>query len=318
MNEFSNELLSIGVVLTFIGTMITIYYTRRNLKTTKYIDTITSERIKWLDIMRKEVAKISTNIHFTLKIYSDKIKNRESQIQNYENNIEAQVEAQMRYFDTPTSSALGQKKEIWSQSDFIWFLHLFKLRLNPTEDKRIIDILQKVARLDNEVSKSEIKLIKKFADNWNIDISDEDVEKWKAMEQTSLIDIRRSVEEYLNLTPQVKQASELQDIIMLTIKADKFVSSEEQMFFDEATGMINNYIKNEKVQMYEVMLVPQRKKKIKALNDIFPNVELVKRRGGNVHIQGRYYSKEFAEAICTKYIELGIFSIWDEVQPEQA
>ena len=141
MNEFSNELLSIGVVLTFIGTMITIYYTRRNLKTTKYIDTITSERIKWLDIIRKEVANIITNIHFTLKIYSDNIKNRESQIQNYENNIEAQVEAQMRYFDTPTSSALGQKKEIWSQSDFIWFLHLFKLRLNPTEDKRIIDIL---------------------------------------------------------------------------------------------------------------------------------------------------------------------------------
>ena len=141
MNDLLKEILPIGVMLTFIGTLVTIYYTRRNLKTTKYIDTITSERIKWLETIRNEVSNIITNIHFTLKIYSDNIKDRESEINSYENNIEAQYEAQMRYFDTPTSSALGQKKDIWSQSDFIWFLHLFKLRLNPIEDKKIIEII---------------------------------------------------------------------------------------------------------------------------------------------------------------------------------
>ena len=141
MNDFLREILPISVVLTFLGTLVTIYYTRRNLKTTTYIDTITSERIKWLDTIRNEVSNIITNIHFTLKIYSDNIKDRESEIRNYENDIEAQYEAQMRYYDTPTLSALGQKKEIWSQSDFISFLHLFKLRLNPKEDKKIIEII---------------------------------------------------------------------------------------------------------------------------------------------------------------------------------
>jgi hypothetical protein len=133
MNEFLKEILPISVVLTFIGTMITIYYTRRNLKTTKYIDTITSERIKWLDIIRNEVTNIITNIHFTLKIYSDNIQDRENEIKNYEDDIEAQIEAQSRYFDTTTSSALGQRKEIWSQSHFIKYLNIFKLRLNPEE-----------------------------------------------------------------------------------------------------------------------------------------------------------------------------------------
>ncbi len=141
MNELLKEILPIGVIFTFFGTIITIYYTRRNLKTTKYIDTITSERIKWLDIIRNEITTIITNIHFTLKIYSDNIQDRESEIKNYEEDHEAQQDAQSRYFDTTTSSALGQKKEVWSQSDFIKNLYLFKLRLNPEEDKGIIDIL---------------------------------------------------------------------------------------------------------------------------------------------------------------------------------
>ncbi|MFM9946475.1 MAG: hypothetical protein ACKV1O_00920 [Saprospiraceae bacterium] len=141
MNEFFKEILPIGVVLTFVVTIINIYYTRRNLKTTKYIDTITSERIKWLDVIRNEVTNIIANIHFTLKIYSDDIQDRENEISNYEDSVEAQIEAQSTYFDTPTSFALGQKKEIWSQSDFIKYLFVFKLRLNPEEDKGIIEIV---------------------------------------------------------------------------------------------------------------------------------------------------------------------------------
>lgn len=141
INEILREILPISVLLTFFGTMITIYYTRRNLKTTKYIETITSERIKWLTIIRNEVTSLITNIHFTLKIYSENIQDRENEIKNYEDDIDVQIKAQSRYFDTPTSSALGQRKEIWSQSDFINNLYLFKIRLNPKEDKVIIDLI---------------------------------------------------------------------------------------------------------------------------------------------------------------------------------
>ncbi len=141
INEILKEILPISVVLTFIGTMITIYYTRSNLKTTKYIDTITSERIKWLETIRNEVTNIVTNIHFTLKVYSEDIQNIERGTMDPEDDPYAQIEAQERYFDTTTSSALGQRKEIWSQSHFIKYLNLFKLRLNPEEDNNIIEII---------------------------------------------------------------------------------------------------------------------------------------------------------------------------------
>ena len=73
MNEFlkgtlPTSVIFIGVILTFLGTMYSIYYTRKNLKTTKYIETITLERIKWLEIIRNEVSEIVANIYFTLKI----------------------------------------------------------------------------------------------------------------------------------------------------------------------------------------------------------------------------------------------------------
>ena len=142
MENFSKVILLLSVVLTFSGTIFTIIYTRINLKTTKYIDTITSERIKWLDIIRNEVTNIVTNIYFTLKIYSEDIKDREDTINNYENDPEAIWDALSRYFDTKTSSALGKQKIIWSQSDFIKYLYVFKLRLNPEEDKNIIEIIE--------------------------------------------------------------------------------------------------------------------------------------------------------------------------------
>ena len=165
MNEFLTTILPISVVLTFFGTMATIYYTRRNIKTMKYIDTITSERIKWLEIIRSEITIIIENIHFTLEVYSRDISVKDANIYD-EINALLQDEHQKSIDSNPpeediivnvsniellederkdltflTSSALMKKENIWSSSDFVKHLSLFKLRLNPEEDKGIIQIL---------------------------------------------------------------------------------------------------------------------------------------------------------------------------------
>lgn len=157
MNEFLKEILPISVVLTFIGTMITLYYTRRNLKTTKYIDIITSERIKWLDTIRNDSTNIITNIHYTLKIYADIIQNNKKEIEVYEEDKGMPNEAQTRYFDAPTSSAFGQKNEIWSQSNFVKQLYLFRLRLNYEENR---DIIKTLDYFINFYTKSDYKSLK--------------------------------------------------------------------------------------------------------------------------------------------------------------
>lgn len=194
---------------------------------------------------------------------------------------------------------------------------LVKSFIRPSGAKIIIKILQKIASLDNEVTKSEIDLIERFAKNWEIDFNE--IQPIDTSKQTSLLDIRESVEEYLDTTPPIKQATELLDIIKLMINIDNVVSAEEQIFLTEATIIINNYIKkDDNIKHYEVLLVPQRKKKMLALQELYPNAEILERRGGKVIVQGQYYSKEFAEAICRKFMDLGVFCIWEEFITEKA
>lgn len=52
-----NYVVPIGVIITFIGTLFTIYYTRKNTTHTKYIDTVTSERIKWMGKLREYISE---------------------------------------------------------------------------------------------------------------------------------------------------------------------------------------------------------------------------------------------------------------------
>ena len=54
----------IGVSLTFLGTLFSIYYTRKNMKNTKFIDTVTSERIAWMETYRNYLSEFLTVIRF--------------------------------------------------------------------------------------------------------------------------------------------------------------------------------------------------------------------------------------------------------------
>ena len=46
-----------GILLTFGATILGHYFTRRNIKTSKFIDVITTERIKWLTTIRNDVSE---------------------------------------------------------------------------------------------------------------------------------------------------------------------------------------------------------------------------------------------------------------------
>ncbi|MCX6154156.1 MAG: hypothetical protein NT007_08350 [Candidatus Kapabacteria bacterium] len=189
---------------------------------------------------------------------------------------------------------------------------LVKSITRPSGASKIIKILQKVASLDNDFSDAEVKIISDFANGWNIELPDWNM--WRQKGQSSLLDVRNSLEEYLNTTPPNDQAAELIDLLEIVIKADNVVSKEEELFLREATAIIRNYVSQDETQKsYYVLLVPQNEQQKNAIHDLFPEAKFVERRGGNVFVRGQYYSRRFAEAICTKYIELGLFTITERV-----
>mgnify|MGYP001422870293 CR=1 FL=1 len=181
--------------------------------------------------------------------------------------------------------------------------------IRPKGAKKIIDILHKLAAIDDDIAKEEIDLINQFSEKWNIDIPD--LKPGKPEEVTNLVELKALVQSYLDEGPDIEVAEGLVDLINLMAEADDEVTDEEAMAVAEFTGMISHYVSSEKggdMLMYEVNIVPQGDQQMDAVRELLPELEVVEDRGGRVFKVGKYFSEDYAEAVCEKYISLGLYS----------
>ena len=181
--------------------------------------------------------------------------------------------------------------------------------LRPKGAQKIIDILTKLAAIDDDIAQEEIDLIKEFSEKWDITIPE--LTPGKPAEVTNLVELKALVQSYLDEGPDTEVAEGLVDLINLMAEADDEVTVEEAMAVAEFTGMIAHYVSLEKggdVEMWEVNIVPQGDDQIAAVKELLPDLDVVKDRGGDVFKVGRYFSEEYAEAVCAKYISIGLYS----------
>ncbi len=181
--------------------------------------------------------------------------------------------------------------------------------LRPKGARKIIDILTKLAAIDDDIAQEEIDLINQFTAKWNIDIPK--LTAGKPDEVTNLVELKALVQSYLDEGPDTEVAEALVDLINMMAEADDEVTKEEAMAVAEFTGMIAHYVSSEKggdMEMYEVNIVPQDDDQIKAVKELLPELDVVQDRGGRVFKVGRYFSEEYSEAVCAKYISIGLYS----------
>ena len=181
--------------------------------------------------------------------------------------------------------------------------------LRPKGARKIIDILRMLAAIDDDIAQEEIDLIKQFSDKWDIDIPE--LKPGKPEEVTNLVELKGIVQSYLDEGPDVDVAEGLVDLINMMAEADDEVTEEEAMAVAEFTGMIAHYVSSElggEMEMYEVNIVPQGEDQVQAVKELLPDLKDVEDRGGRVFKVGRYFSEDYAEAVCAKYISLGLYS----------
>ena len=186
---------------------------------------------------------------------------------------------------------------------------LLSAMMRPHGARKIIDILTKLAAIDDDIAQEEIDLIKEFADRWRIKIPEQ--KTGKPEEMTNLVELKRLVQSYLDEQPDLDVASNLVDLINMMAEADDEVTAEEAMAVGEFTGMINNYINAEQggtIDVFEVAIVPQNDAQIQAVKELMPDIESVQERGGTIFKVGIFYSEDYANAVCSKYIDLGLFT----------
>jgi hypothetical protein len=181
--------------------------------------------------------------------------------------------------------------------------------LRPKGAHKIIEILKKLAAIDDDIAQEEIDLINQFSEKWDIEIPE--LKPGKPEEVTNLVELRALVQSYLDEGPDTDVAEGLVDLINLMAEADDEVTKEEAMAVAEFTGMIGYYVSAEKggeMEMWEVNIVPQGDEQVAAVKEILPDLDVVDDRGGRVFKVGRYFSEDYAEAVCSKYISLGLYS----------
>ncbi len=185
---------------------------------------------------------------------------------------------------------------------------LLKAMSRPKGAGQIILILELMAKLDRHVHESEVKLLRRFAADWSLDPPD--LEAGHVSEDGTLLEVRAAVEDYIGLQPPHEQAAHLLDVLNLFVKADDDVSPEERVVVDEVNGLIQAYVGGDTLehQTYEVVIVPQSAEQFEAVEALIPGAAVSERRGGKVISVGTFFSNDYAEAVCEKYIALGLFT----------
>ena len=186
---------------------------------------------------------------------------------------------------------------------------LLSAMLRPHGATKIIEILTQLAAIDDDVAQEEIDLINEFAERWRIDIPE--LKPGTPENVTNLVELKELVQSYLNEKPDIEVAQNLVDLINMMAEADDEVTEEESMSVGEFTGMIAHYVSQEEggsIDAFEVVIVPQNEKQSKAVKDLIPNISPVKKQGGQIFIVGTFYSEEYANAVCGKYVSLGLFT----------
>jgi len=154
-----NTILSFSAILISI---ITIIYTRSNIKLQKYIDTITTQRIKWIESLRVDLSAVLAGLYL-LKYYNEIESNYEAfrqmpdygyyedeAVWEYESNANKAIERFSKLKDEP-------KLEIMQKIDTAI------LRLNQEDDIHLIELLENARRriaTDNYLSPDSDDYIK--------------------------------------------------------------------------------------------------------------------------------------------------------------
>ena len=186
---------------------------------------------------------------------------------------------------------------------------LLSAMIRPHGANKIIEILTQLAAIDDDIAQEEVDLINEFAERWRINIPE--IKVGKPEQVTNLVELKALVQSYLDEKPDVEVAQNLVDLINMMAEADDEVTDEEAMAVGEFTGMIAHYVSQEEggsIDAFEVVIVPQNEKQSGAVKELIPNIDSVKKQGGEIFIVGTFYSEEYANAVCGKYISLGLFT----------
>jgi len=163
------KILSTAVITGLFSSFLTVWFTRKNLRTSKYIETITSERIKWIESVRNDFSILITSISIIRnnqgKYHSVKF---ESERLAYANHLTMKDnhDDEELYSDYESQRLISEidiaLKKCLSPAEIVMKSTQLQLKLNPDKDIDIYSILvlisSEFSQVDFNIKESKIDL----------------------------------------------------------------------------------------------------------------------------------------------------------------
>jgi uncharacterized tellurite resistance protein B-like protein len=186
--------------------------------------------------------------------------------------------------------------------------------IHPASSEELVNLLRRLAEVDGEVSVEEAELVNRVAKEMNIDVI---IEPHQVTEERTmrLLNIRQALQQYLLTSPPSQNVEQLEHLLLKLTDADGSDHADEQSAMEEVRGLIHNYIAEESsIAPFRVLLAPQNDDQISRITTLLANAPLHTSAGGQGVTVGEFHTRDFADAICKEYRDLGFFCVvTDEV-----
>ena len=187
---------------------------------------------------------------------------------------------------------------------------LAKVLFRPSGADKILEILGRMAMVDEDLDQREQDFIQSFADHWKLEVDWDAIVKYAEESGDRYDKIKKAMAEYLITSPQEEQVNQLRDVFNLLVNIDEVVTDEEQLIIDELEGQIAQYLGKEgDLEVFRVAVVPQSQEQDDAVSKLLNNLEKEKIAGGYAYLSESYYSERYAEIISAQYRAIHVFSV---------
>ena len=187
---------------------------------------------------------------------------------------------------------------------------LAKAFFRPSGAEHVIDILGRIAMVDEDLDEKEKEYIQGFADQWGINLNWDDIKKYAELKVDKYEFIRDSMDKYLKSSPPEEQASQLSDVLNILVNIDGKVTDEEETILAELQAQVSLYLgKADGLEIYKVALVPQSNDEEKMIKSSIVELSKEDIAGGYAYLSEPFYSEKYAEIVAAKYRVLNVFSV---------
>lgn len=181
--------------------------------------------------------------------------------------------------------------------------------LHPGSSGPLVELLQRLAEVDGEVSRKEADLVSEVAEQMNVSVT---IEPHSVADSRTkrLLSIREALQDYLATSPPPKNVEKLEYLMHKLNIADGHEHDDEKLAFAELKGAIRSYLGGNVIMPpFRVLIAPQSESQITRIADLLSDAPLHSDAGGRGITAGEFHTREYADTVCGEYRELGFFCV---------